>query len=134
MEEMNDLPQNGSTGKELQNYDGAVQVIKRAILQQQLHAARQVNAVQLALYYSVGRFVSTNSRLGYWKKGAIDYISKRLQEQLPGLRGFSATNLKLMRLFYEAWECLNTGNLEGMQLIDGKPVIKSSVATDEIGE
>lgn len=132
MEEMNDLPQNGSTGKELQNYDGAVQVIKRAILQQQLHAARQVNAVQLALYYSVGRFVSTNSRLGYWKKGAIDYISKRLQEQLPGLRGFSATNLKLMRLFYEAWECLNTGNLEGMQLIDGKPGIKSSVATDEL--
>lgn len=92
-----------ATAEEQQKYDGAVAAIKLAILQQQVQAARQVNAVQLALYYSVGAFVSANTRLGYWKKGAVNYISRRLQEQLPGLRGFSATNIKLMRLFYEAW-------------------------------
>lgn len=45
-----------------QSYDAAVQTIKQAILQQQLVAARQINAVQLALYYSVGRYISTHSR------------------------------------------------------------------------
>lgn len=84
-----------ATVEEQQKYDGAVAAIKLAILQQQVQAARRVNAVQLALYYSVGAFVSANTRLGYWKKGAVNYISSRLQEQLPGLRGFSATNVRV---------------------------------------
>ena len=88
---------------ELSNYDSAVQVIKRVILQHQVQAARQVNAVQLALYYRVGQYISAHSRTAQWGKGAIDYISRRLQEQLPGLRGFSSANIKLMRTFYEEW-------------------------------
>ena len=35
--------------------------------------------------------------------GAIDALSKRLQVELPGLRGFSAMSIKYMRLFFEAW-------------------------------
>ena len=38
-----------------------------------------------------------------WGTGAINLISNRLQQELPGLRGFSATNMKSMRLFFEAW-------------------------------
>ena len=30
-------------------------------------------------------------------------ISERLQQELPGLRGFSSSNIKNMRLFYEEW-------------------------------
>ncbi|MFC2273060.1 MAG: hypothetical protein ACFNLX_01075 [Capnocytophaga granulosa] len=33
----------------------------------------------------------------------MEYISEQLQRELPGLRGFSATNLKRMRVFYEEW-------------------------------
>lgn len=33
----------------------------------------------------------------------MEDISRRLQAELPGLRGFSATSMKKMRLFYEAW-------------------------------
>lgn len=40
-----------------EHYDSAVTAIKHAILQQQVQAARQVNAVQLALYYSVGQYI-----------------------------------------------------------------------------
>ena len=43
------------------------------------------------------------STLGYWGKGAIETISRQLQRELPGLRGFSAANIKFMRQFYEAW-------------------------------
>ena len=116
-----------------QSYDAAVQTIKQAILQQQLVAARQINAVQLALYYSVGRYISTHSRSKQWGKGAIEYISNQLQAQLPGLRGFSATNIKLMRLFYEAWSGgrADIGE-EGSQPLDCEVDIKSSVATDDL--
>ena len=46
----------------------------------------------------------------------IKAISKRLRNEIPGLRGFSETNLKNMRIFYEAWN-----NIES----------NSSVMTDE---
>lgn len=36
----------------------AVQVIKTAIQQSQLKAVRAINQEQLALYYSIGRYVS----------------------------------------------------------------------------
>ena len=87
----------------LSHYGDAVQAIKQAILKSQYEAAKSVNAQQLALYYSIGGYISANTRTGTWGKGAIDAISSRLQEELPGLRGFSATNLRNMRIFFEAW-------------------------------
>ena len=42
----------------------AVKAIKTAILQSQYRAARSVNREQLALYFSIGKFVSENSRKG----------------------------------------------------------------------
>ena len=87
---------------DLQIYIEAVKVIKGAILQSQYRAASLVNKEQLSLYYGIGRYVSENSRKGFWGKGAIEAISQQLQKVLPGLRGFSAANIKFMRQFYEA--------------------------------
>lgn len=86
-----------------EQYAQAVKTIKDAILKSQLQTARHANGVQLSLYYSIGGYVSNNSREGTWGTGAIDEISARLREELPGLRGFSAGNIKLMRQFFEAW-------------------------------
>lgn len=84
-------------------YNEAVQQIKSAILESQLETARAANKQMLSLYYAVGKFVSENSRKGTWGKGAIDTISAQLRREMPGLRGFSATNIKYMRIFYERW-------------------------------
>lgn len=86
-----------------QDYKEAVQVIKEAILRGQYRAVAAANREQLSLYYGVGRYVSENSRKGFWGKGAIEEISGMLQKDLPGLRGFSAANIKKMRQFYETW-------------------------------
>ena len=94
---------------ELQRYDDAVQAIKAAILKSQYDAARSVNEKQLMLYYGIGKYISMNSRKGFWGKGAIDAISERLERELPGLRGFSARNLRYMRMFYEEWSFLDSG-------------------------
>jgi predicted nuclease of restriction endonuclease-like (RecB) superfamily len=82
----------------------AVQQIKSAILQRQARAVQMINQEQLSLYYGIGRYVSQHSRKGYWGTGAIGRISKQLQAELPGLKGFSEENIKLMRRFYEAWK------------------------------
>ena len=87
----------------LQSYSEAVKVIKDAILQSQYRAVSLVNKEQLSLYYGIGRYVSENSRNGFWGKGAIETISQQLQKEMPGLRGFSVANIKFMRQFYETW-------------------------------
>ena len=88
---------------EIRKYQGAVDIIKTAILQSQARAAKAVNQEQLALYYGIGRYVSANSRKKNWGKGAIETISEQLRKELPGLRGFSAPSLRKMRIFYEEW-------------------------------
>ncbi len=86
-----------------QDYIQAVKDIKNAILRSRYTAAKKANKELLKLYYSVGGYVSARSRDGYWGSSAIDTISKGLQQELPGLRGFSASNIKNMRMFYEQW-------------------------------
>lgn len=88
---------------EIQKYIEAVKIIKDAILRSQYRAGLAANKEQLSLYYGIGKYVSENSRKGFWGKGAIQQISSLLQKDLPGLRGFSASNIKNMRIFYEEW-------------------------------
>ena len=91
---------------EIRKYQSAVDIIKTAILQSQARAAKAVNQEQLALYYGIGRYVSANSRKKNWGTGAIETISEQLRKELPGLRGFSARNIKNMRTFFEEWHMI----------------------------
>lgn len=91
----------------------AVRLIKAAILQSQVRAIQMVNQEQLSLYFGIGRYVSEHSRKGYWGTGAIGTISKQLKSELPGLKGFSEENIKLMRRFYEAWKDIETNSVVG---------------------
>lgn len=81
----------------------AIADIKAAILQSQYKVAQTANAEMLSLYYGIGRYVSENTRANAWGTNAIETISCQLQKELPGLRGFSATAIKRMRIFYEQW-------------------------------
>ena len=90
--------------KMVHNYSEAIKAIKNAILKSRYRAAALANKELLSLYYGIGKFVSENSRKGAWGTNAIETISERLQQELPGLRGFSPVNIKRMRQFYEAWE------------------------------
>ena len=94
----------------------AVETIKTAILQGQYEANKDVNRIQLAVYFAIGKYLSKNTRNLEYGSGAIKAISDQLLREMPGLRGYSETSLKNMRKFYDAWQILD---------------IKSSVATDE---
>ena len=98
----------------------AVETIKTAILQSQYQAAKETTRVQLILYYGIGRYLSSKKGKKTWGTSVLETISSQLRKELPGLRGFSATSLKKMRLFYENWNFLEDSN--------------SSVMTDELPE
>lgn len=130
------------------NYTEAVRAIKDAILQSRYRAARNVNREALSLDYYIGKYISEHSR-GQWGTGALAIIARQLQQELPGLRGFSETSMKKMRSFYEAWcevfeNCsltsneirpLSTDELENLPLIsDNEQLIIRPLITDELTE
>ena len=92
-------------------YKDAVRTIKTAILQAQYDAAKGINRIQLGMYFAVGKYLSLNTRKGKWGSNALQTISDQLRKELPGLRGFSADSLKLMRIFYEEQEVLDNNSL-----------------------
>lgn len=110
-------------------YNDAVQQIKTAILRSQSKALASVNQEQLALYYGIGRYISNNSRSGFWGKDAIDTISRQLSAEMPGLRGFSSRNLRNMRTFYEQWKSLDTN----LAVATAKSELNSNLAVTTAG-
>ena len=112
----------------------AVEAIKKAILQGQYEAAKGVNRVQLAVYFGIGKYISSHTRKGVWGTGALETISQQLRKELPGLRGFSATQLREMRLFYEEWDILdaNSSVVTDENLLSPILDTNSSVVTDEL--
>lgn len=85
-------------------YLHAVKAIKQAILDSRYRAAWHVNKEVLALNYGIGKFISYKSRTAKWGSNAIAVISKLLQQELPGVKGYSEASIKMMRTFYEEWK------------------------------
>lgn len=100
-------------GQSVISLSEAVEVIKTAILQGQYEALKDVNRVQLAVYFAIGKYLSVNTRKLVYGAGAIKAISEQLHKELPGLRGFAESSLKNMRRFFEEWQMLDgTASIE----------------------
>lgn len=86
-----------------QHYSETIKALKSQILSSRYRAAVLVNQELLTLYFSVGKTISEKIKTEKWGTQVLERLSTDLQNELPGLRGFSATNLKRMRLFYDEW-------------------------------
>jgi hypothetical protein len=95
------------------------------------------------VYFGIGKYISQHTRKGVWGTGALETISEQLRRELPGLRGYSATNLKNMRLFYEAWQMLDVKSsvvtdeksasaIAEIKESENQVIVNSSVATDDL--
>jgi len=102
--------------------------LKAEILQSRYAAAKLVNKEQLLLYFKIGEHISSELREAAWGSKPLQQISNQLQLEFPGLRGFSAGNLKKMRQFYQAYFLLFTisPSVTG-QIQVGHSSIRSSV-------
>lgn len=106
----------------------AAKAIKSAIIKSRYTTAKLINKELLALYYGIGRYISSRSRAGRWGTGAILTLSKLLRQELPGLTGFSESNIKNMRIFYEDWSRV----FENRQSVTADLDNSLHVDTDEI--
>ncbi len=85
------------------SYSELIIRIKNNILTSRYHAATLVNKELLILYLNIGKIISDKTKLEKWGSKVINHISDDLQKELPGLRGFSASNMKKMRVLHETW-------------------------------
>lgn len=117
----------------LRKYKATIKELKSMILASRYRAAVLANKEMLMLYFSVGRLISERSKSEAWGSKVLESVSKDLQKELPGLRGFSFTNLKRMRVFYEAWEpAFSIGPLPTDQLENSKAKSIKQKKTDMI--
>jgi hypothetical protein len=85
-------------------YISLITDLKQSILQSRYVAARLANREQLLLYFKTGKMLSEKIAAEKWGAKILIQISEDLQKQLPGLRGFSPTNLKNMKQFYSDYQ------------------------------
>lgn len=81
----------------------AVHAIKDAVQRSRIQMARVANRSILSLYYGIGQYISENLAVASWGDNKLSQLSELLQQELPGVRGFSMANLKRMQQFYETW-------------------------------
>ena len=78
------------------------------------------------------------SRKGHWGTGAIKTILILLRQELPGLKGFSETSIKDMRIFFEEWKSVFenrqsvTADLESSLFPIGEFVINRQLTTADL--
>ncbi len=84
-------------------YSQTIKQLKAAILASRYRAAVLANKELLSLYFNVGKLITERAQQGKWGDKILTQLSADLQHELPGLKGFSATNIKRMRLFYQEW-------------------------------
>jgi len=80
-----------------------IKQLKQRILRSRYLVAKMANAESLCLYFSIGHDLDLEINRNAWGDKILESVSDRLQQELPGLRGFSGSNLKKMRIFYNAW-------------------------------
>lgn len=80
-----------------------VKQLKQQILTSRYAVAKLANAESLRLYFSIGEMVDDEFNKNNWGAKVNNEIAQLLQQELPGLRGFSGESIKKMRRFYKEW-------------------------------
>jgi len=86
--------------KSIIEYGSFIKEIKELIYRRQYEAMKKVNAELIQLYWEIGEEIEYQQREKGWGKSIVEVLSKELQKEFPGVAGFSARNLWLMRSFY----------------------------------
>ena len=82
------------------DYATWLKTLKTRIQSARISAARSANRELILLYWDLGRGIVEKQQALGWGKSVVERLSADLQAEFPGVRGFSANNLWLMRQFY----------------------------------
>lgn len=104
--------------------------LKEKIRNSQMKAALKVNTEMLSLYWEIGKELNEKLAQSNWGDKIITQLAKDLLSEFPGVKGFSATNLKYIRKWYrfynaigqQAVDQLETGITKTSKKISQQPV------------
>lgn len=74
--------------------------VKDRIKTAQYEALRTVNKQLVSLYWDLGKLIVEKQETLGWGKSVVEKLSVDLQNEFPGITGFSARNLWRIRNFY----------------------------------
>jgi predicted nuclease of restriction endonuclease-like (RecB) superfamily len=83
--------------------------IKQHIQQAQIKASVAVNHELIHLYWYIGGQIVEKQKSASWGDGFLQQMSKDLKEDFPQIKGFSLSNLKYMRQWYQYWNGSSIG-------------------------
>ena len=75
--------------------------LKLRIRQSQIKAMIKVNDEMLHLYWNLGHDIVVRQMDSVWGNGFYSQLSKDLKAEFPDMQGFSVTNLKFCKYFYQ---------------------------------
>lgn len=85
------------------SYATVLEDIKHRIRTAQIKAFLSVNRELIRLYWDVGRIIVERQRNEGWGKSVVERLATDIQQEFPGVSGFSPQNVWKMRIFYIAW-------------------------------
>lgn len=77
--------------------------VKQRVRAAQLQAFKAVNKELIDLYWDIGHMIVERQIGETWGKSVVQQLAGDLQNEFPGIRGFSASNLWRMKSFFEAY-------------------------------
>lgn len=86
------------------NYKPFLDQIFSKIQSARYEMLKSVSRQTVLLYWEIGKSVSEQMDNEGWGKSVVERLSKDLQREFPGIRGFSASNIWRMKTFYETYK------------------------------
>ncbi len=84
-------------------YAALLGAVKDRIRSAQYAALKAVNKELIALYWDIGRMIVERQQGESWGKAVVENLAHDLQDEFPGIKGYSARNLLYMRNVYTAY-------------------------------
>ena len=85
-------------------YKNWLQELKQRIRSSQIKAAVKVNTELIELYWSLGHEIVEKEKEAQWGDKLISQLSKDLLQEFPDMKGFSQTNLKYIRRWFQFYK------------------------------
>ena len=86
--------------KKIVGYEPLVSDLKQLIQQKQYRVLQMINSETINLYWEIGEEIYRQQKEKGWGKSIVGVLSRELQKEFPGSKGYSASNLWRMRNFY----------------------------------
>jgi predicted nuclease of restriction endonuclease-like (RecB) superfamily len=106
-----------------QSYKQWLTELKGKIRSSQIKAAIAVNTELILFYWELGNMLSVKLAQSNWGDKVLENVSKDLQEEFPEMKGFSVSNLKTCKLFFEYFSSQLANGDENLKLVIGSQLV-----------